>query len=66
MPLAMLEVIGSGYLQSEMPKLEGVLIFAAIVVLIMVGGKNLSLMITGEPRKRERQAGEADWHSACP
>ena len=44
MPLAMLEVIGSGYLQSEVPKLKGVLIFAAIVVLIMVGWKNLSLI----------------------
>ena len=44
MPLTMLEVIGSGYLQSEVPKQEGALIFAAIAVLTTVRGKNLSLM----------------------
>ena len=40
----MLEVIDSDYLQSEVRKHEGVLIFAAIGGLTTVGGKNLSLM----------------------
>ena len=44
MPSTMPKEIGSGYLQSEVPKQEEVLIFAVIAVLTMVGGKNLSLI----------------------